>query len=144
MALRGRHFSSWCHLAKNVYNKANYIVRQEFFSSGRCIGHYELYSLMKDDGEYRELPSLVANEVLRTLSAAWRSFLAADGSYLQHPSRFFSRPRPPRYKDRDGEIAVCFPKHHLSLRLGRLLLPKKVGRHQIRHALPEATTSTLT
>jgi len=50
---------------------------------------------------------------------------------------FLGRPRPPRYKDRDGEITIRFPRNHISHRRGRILLPKKVGRYQIRHKLPE-------
>ena len=34
VALTGDHFTYWCHKAKNVYNKANYLVRQEFFGPG--------------------------------------------------------------------------------------------------------------
>jgi len=139
VALRDSHFSRWCHLAKNVYNRANYIVRQEFFASGRCIGHGELYHLVKNDDDYRALPSLVANEVLKTLHEAWRAFLASDRSYMRDPSRFLSRPRPPRYKDYDGEITIRFPRPHLSQRKGAVVLPSKVGRYRVRHALPLGT-----
>jgi len=37
--------------------------------------------------------------------------------------------------EKDGETTITFPKNHLSLRDGYLLLPKKVGRFKVRHAL---------
>ena len=46
VVLKGGHFSYWCHTAKNVYNKANYIVRQEFFASGTYLSHYDVYHLI--------------------------------------------------------------------------------------------------
>ncbi len=137
VVLKDDHFSYWCHKAKNVYNNANYIVRQEYFSNGRYIAHNELYHIIKHDQEYRGLPSLVANEVLRTLHEAWRGFFSSMRSYGSDPFRFLGRPRPPRYKDRDGEIMIRFPRNHISHRGGKVLLPKKVGRYPIRHKLPE-------
>jgi putative transposase len=136
VALTGDHFTYWCHKAKNVYNKANYLVRQEFFVSGAYLSNYDVYHLLKHDEEYRELPSLVANEVLRCLHQAWRAFFASSRSYCADPSRFLGRPRPPRYKDKDGEMTLHFPRNHLSHRERDILLPKKVGRYRIRHALP--------
>ncbi len=56
VALRGGHFPHWCHTAKNVYNKANYLVRQGFFGSGAYLSHYDVYHLIKHEEEYRSFP----------------------------------------------------------------------------------------
>lgn len=137
VALKGDHFSYWCHTAKNVYNKANYLVRQEFFGSGTYLSHYDVYHLITHDDEYRELPAQTANEVLRLLHQAWRSFFASIRSYGADPSRFLNRPRPPHYLDKGGETVLHFPHNHLSHRERSILIPKKVGRYRIRHRLPD-------
>ncbi|HHN81942.1 MAG TPA: hypothetical protein ENN11_04915 [Methanomicrobia archaeon] len=58
-----------------------------------------------------------------------QEFFASDRSYGRDPSRLFSRPRPPRYKDYDGEIAIRFPRPRMSQRKGAVVLPRTVGRH---------------
>ena len=41
-----------CFLAKNVYNHGNYLIRQEFFNSGKYLGYSKVEKLMHDDMEF--------------------------------------------------------------------------------------------
>jgi len=38
---------------KNLYNKANYIIRQEFINNNKFIGVYDMFTLFKDDQPYK-------------------------------------------------------------------------------------------
>lgn len=39
--------SRLCHLSKNLYNEANYIIRQEFFDNSKWIRYNELAFQLK-------------------------------------------------------------------------------------------------
>lgn len=43
---------NFCNLSKNVYNHANYIVRQKFIDNGNWIRYAELNKLLKNDKDY--------------------------------------------------------------------------------------------
>ena len=58
------NISSLCHLSKNLYNEANYLIRQEFFKTGRGIRYYELDKELKDSENYKSLPAQTAQQIL--------------------------------------------------------------------------------
>lgn len=46
-----------CHLSKNLYNLANFYVRQEFFYLGNWLRYYDLWHVLKEKDAYKDLPS---------------------------------------------------------------------------------------
>ncbi|MDO8124858.1 MAG: hypothetical protein Q6364_10830 [Candidatus Hermodarchaeota archaeon] len=59
--------SKLCHLAKNLYNLANYHIRQKFINEGHWIRYRNLYWLLKNTGAYRNLPAQTAQQILLLL-----------------------------------------------------------------------------
>lgn len=113
--------------SKNLYNTANYNVRQALFYGGhKAIPSYEtLYHLMKATQEYKALPAKVAQQVLRLLFNNWKSFKAALVEYEQEPSKFTGVPKPPKYLEKDGRYCLIFTEQATSkkqLRLGLIKL----------------------
>jgi putative transposase len=86
--------------AKNVYNAANYRLRQEYIFKGRYIPYSHLTKVFKqrDLLPDQELPAKVVQQVLRQLDAAWQSFFAALSEWREHPEKFNGCPRLPGYK----------------------------------------------
>lgn len=60
--------------SKNLYNKANYLVRQAFIFKNCYQGYGATYHLLKDSPEYRALPAKVSNQVLIQVDHDWQSF----------------------------------------------------------------------
>ncbi len=121
-------FSSLAHLSKNLYNEANYIIRQEFFKNGKWIRYNELNKLLLEESEnYRALPAQTAQHVLMLLDKSWKSFFKAIKIWKVHPEKFLRRPRIPSYKEKNGEHILVFTKQQAKLKNGWLILPKKVG-----------------
>jgi len=121
-------FSSLAHLSKNLYNEANYIIRQEFFKKGKWIRYNELNKLLLEESEnYRALPAQTAQHVLMLLDKSWKSFFKAIKIWKVHPEKFLRRPRIPGYKEKNGEHILVFTKQQAKLKNGWLILPKKVG-----------------
>lgn len=86
--------------SKNLYNAANYLVRQSFIQEGVYLTYHEMHRQMKDQEAYQALPAKVAQWVLRLLDKNWVSFFAAMEAWRKDPSRFLGRPKLPGYKDK--------------------------------------------
>jgi len=86
--------------SKNLYNAANYLIRQEFIFNNCYIPYEQLAQDMKDKADYKALPAKVAQQVLRTLDKNWKSFFAAIEEWKVNKDKFNGRPRLPSYKDK--------------------------------------------
>jgi putative transposase len=86
--------------SKNLYNAANYVVRQSFIHQGVHLNYHEMDRRMQDHEAYRALPAKVAQWVLRLLDKNWQSFFAALATWQEDPSKFLGRPKLPGYKDK--------------------------------------------
>ncbi len=87
-----------CFLYKNLYNYANYLVRQSFIFEQVYLGFNQVYHLVKDQPDYQALPRKVSQQVLRVLDKNWQSFFEANKAYKETPDKFNGRPKLPKYK----------------------------------------------
>src|SRR5215469_4148883 len=112
--------------AKNLYNAANYLVRQAFIFEYRYLGYAAVFHLIKHHDAYRALPRKVSNDILRQLDKNWRAFFVACEAYREDPSKFVGRPKLPKYKDKTkGRFLLTYDLQAISLRAlshGRLRL----------------------
>ena len=87
--------------SKNMYNYANWYVRQCFVREGYWLRYYEMQELFKKDKPYTDLMSQSSQCVLQVLERNWKSFFQATKSYNKNSSKFLGRPRPPNYLPKD-------------------------------------------
>jgi len=81
--------------SKNLWNLANYHVRQSFIFQQRYLTNTAIFHVVKATDAYQALPSKVANQVLLQLHHAWTAFFAAMEAYREDPATFTGRPRLP-------------------------------------------------
>ncbi|HEX9414703.1 MAG TPA: transposase [Ktedonobacterales bacterium] len=116
--------------SKNLYNAANYVVRQSFIHTGVYLNYHEMHRRMKDHEAYQALPAKVAQWVLRLLDKNWQRFFAALAAWQEDPSPFLGRPKLPGYKDKQqGRKLLVYTIQALSipaLRQG-LICPSMLG-----------------
>src|SRR5712691_11199050 len=74
--------------SKNLYNAANFLVRQAFIHEGVYLNYAAIFHCLKDHEAYCALPRKVRNDVLRQLDKNWRSFFAARDAWREDPSQF--------------------------------------------------------
>lgn len=96
-----------CFYSKNLYNYANYIIRQEFIINGRWIHYKELDHTIHASEQYVQLKSQPAQQTLRMLDLVWKSFFAAIKDWKQRPEKYLGRPKLPGYKERNGRFPWC-------------------------------------
>jgi putative transposase len=116
--------------SKNLYNAANYLVRQSFILEGVNLNYHEMHRRMKDHDAYKALPAKVAQWVLRLLAKNWQSFFAALSAWQETPSQFLGHPKLPGYKNKQhGRNLLVYTIQALSvpaLRQG-LICPSMLG-----------------
>src|SRR5688572_5258916 len=101
--------------AKNLYNAANYLVRQAFIRENVYLNYYAIHAQMKGHEAYQALPRKVSQQVLRMLDKNWQAFFAATRAYQETPSKFKKRPGLPRYLDKtDGRYVLVYTIQALS------------------------------
>jgi len=83
--------------SKNLWNQANYHVRQTFIIQKTYLPNSATFHLLKETDAYQALPSKVANQVLLQLHHAWTAFFAAMEVYRECPAKFTGRPKLPKY-----------------------------------------------
>lgn len=124
----GKTITELCHLSKNLYNEANYIIRQELFKTGKWTRYNDLNKQLKESSDnYKALPTQTAQQILILLDKSWKSFFKAIRVWKAHPEKFKARPKIPGYKKKEGEHILVFTNQQAKLRDGWLILPKVVG-----------------
>jgi putative transposase len=93
---------------KNLYNKANYIIRQEFISNGNYLSKFEMFTLCKYLDEYKALPVRIGRGVLRTLDANWKSFFSCIKKWKTNRELFKGKPNLPKYLPKNGRFTALF------------------------------------
>lgn len=117
-----------CHLAKNLYNAANYEMRQSFVAGNRK-GNYTISTefAKNNQPDYRALPAHCSQSVINLLEKNWKSFFQAIKEFKKNPKKFKGRPKLPRYKDKNGYSILVISSHILGKYLtkqGYLKFPK--------------------
>ena len=93
-----KQLDNLCFLSKNIFNYANYPIRQKFIRSGEYLDYYKIQKICQGTTDYLALPAKVSQQVLLRLHESWQSFFAATKEYNIHPDKFKTRPKIPRYK----------------------------------------------
>ena len=103
--------------AKNLYNAANYRVRQAYFASGQHLNynamekHFKQRDLLPD----QQLPLKVVQQVLRQVDHDWQSSFASRAKWQAQPELFQGEPRLPKYKDKQkGRSLLVYSKQAIS------------------------------
>ena len=86
--------------SKNLYNAANYVIRQSFTYGWGYINYNEMNRLMKSHQAYKAMPAKVSQQILMVLDKNWKSFFEAVTAYKIDSSKFTGRPKLPKYKDK--------------------------------------------
>jgi transposase len=92
-----RAIDAMAFASKNLWNLANYHVRQSFIFEKHYLNNTVLFHRLKATEAYTALPSKVANQVLLQVHLAWKAFFEAMDIYRECPDKFTGRPKLPKY-----------------------------------------------
>ena len=101
--------------SKNLYNAANYEIRQLYIHTGKYLNYNEMDRRMQAHEAYRALPAKVSQQVLKQLAYDWESFFRAREAYHADPSKYLGRPKLPKYKHKtEGRNLLVYTNQAIS------------------------------
>ena len=121
-----------CHIAKNIYNHGNYLIRQEFTENGKWLRYIEVEKLVKNNTEYTDYWEWnLANsgqQVLRRLDKNWKSFFTSIKDWKKNPSKYKGMPKLPKYLKKDGLTEFALTTQQVRLKDDNLIhFPKSMN-----------------
>ncbi|MBZ0285439.1 MAG: transposase [Anaerolineae bacterium] len=88
--------------SKNIYNAANYLVRQAYIAGQGYLNYNAIEKRFKqrDLLPDQQLPLKVVQQVLKQVDHDWQAYFAALAEWKAHAEKFQGKPRLPKYKDK--------------------------------------------
>ena len=133
------HYSMFCeytHLAKNLYNHANFLVRSEFLETGKWLRYQDLDRILRHDVDYPDYANMMAaqsaQQILRLLDNNWKSFFKAIKDWSKNKYKYSGRPKLPKYKPKGGKMLFILTNQQVRLRDDLLYFPKSFQRFTIK------------
>ena len=108
----------YCFYSKNVYNQANYLIRQSFIKEDSTLTGYEVQKLMQNMECYIECGSQAAQKTIQLVYKNWQSFFKANKDYQKHPEKYLGKPKIPKYLKKDGRQVFTLKNTQCSLNDG--------------------------
>lgn len=128
--------NDFCAKSKNLYNHANYVIRNEFCNSEKYIKYNNLDKILKQDLEYddyRQMPTAQSSQqVLRLLDKNWKSFFKSIKDWSKHKDKYPGRPKLPGYKPKDGKFLIILTNQNAKLKEGIIKFPKSFDGFEIK------------
>ena len=112
--------------SKDLYNYANYIIRQEFINNNRWIRYSELFDLCKNSEPYKSLGSNTGQATLRMLDKAWKSFFVSIKDWSKLPSKYFGKPKLPKYLNKNGRYVLALDNNKVGIKGDKIYFKWKV------------------
>ena len=109
-----------CHVAKNLTNQAIYNIRQHYFVEGKYLNYEKNYALLKLSDNYRTLNSNMAQQILKEVDGAFKSFFSLLKKEKQG-KHALKDCRLPRYLPKDGYTTLVIG--FVRLKGNKLILP---------------------
>jgi putative transposase len=94
----------YCLKSKNLYNYANYTVRQSFINSNEYKNYLVMQKLMKTEQPFTDIGSNSGQMTLKILEQNWKSYFAAIKDWSKNPHKYLGKPRLPNYLEKDGRF----------------------------------------
>lgn len=118
----------FCYKSKNLYNYANYTIRQEFINNGKWIRYNELDKILKQEGnnfDYKNMPlASTSQQCLKLLDKNWKSFFQSIKDYNKNPNKYLGRPKLPKYKSKNGRNVLILTNQNCKISKGIIKFPK--------------------
>ncbi|WP_293152270.1 hypothetical protein [Okeania sp. SIO2C9] len=96
-----------CTTANKLINCGIYLARQWYFKSCKILGKYNLEKKLKPNSNYQFLYSQAAQQTLRGVGSAFKSYQALSKKYLK--GELTDKPQLPKYRKKGGIGVITYP-----------------------------------
>ena len=121
-------FCEFTHQSKNLYNHANYLVRQNFIETGKWLRYQDLDKILKKDTNYTDYTNMPtaqsAQQTLRLLDSNWNRFFKSIKDWAKNKEKYSGKPNLPKYKPRNGKMVLFITNQQIRRDGDILIFPK--------------------
>jgi IS605 OrfB family transposase len=94
-----------CELAKELYNKCNYLIRKAWFGRQPLPDIGSLIAATKDLDCFKQFGNTkTAKQTIRRVLIDWTNFKKARNAFKKTPHKFLKKPKPPYYKKKLSQV----------------------------------------
>lgn len=107
-----KHLDKLSSNSKNLYNQANYIVRNNFIVNNNYLNYYDMCKQMRNvknlEGQinYKTLPAQTSQQILKQLDSNWLSYFRSIKDYKINPNKYRGIPHMPGYIKNKKNILI--------------------------------------
>jgi putative transposase len=116
----------YCFRSKNLYNYANYMLRQEFINNGKYIKYYDMAKILKTHELYKKLMSQASQCTLQVLDRSWKSYFNGMKDWKKNPHKYLGMPKLPKYKKKDGRFPWFLKNNQTYIKDGYLYFRMRI------------------
>lgn len=126
----------FCFKSKNLYNHANYLIRQEFCKTGKWLRYRELDKILRNDLIYPDYKNMLcscsAQQNLIMLDSIWSSFFKSVKDWSEHKDKYSGKPKIPNYKKKNERNVYILTYNGAKLKGNIIKFPKVFNGFQIK------------
>ena len=116
-------------LSNNLYNQANYMVKEHYKSTGKYLSYPDVELKCKTQEEqfnnYRKIhKAQCAQQILKMLDQNWKSFFKSIKDFKRNSTKYKGCPKSPRYKEKCAYNSLIFTNQSCQIRKGKIFLWK--------------------
>jgi len=112
-----------CFQSKNLYNLANYYIRQNFIFNNKWLRYEDLDKLLQQTIDYKMLKAECSQQILKKLDKNYKSYFKSLEEYKLNPNKFKGRPKLPKYKHKTEGRNIIIMSQNLTVNNNKLMLP---------------------
>lgn len=114
-------------LSNNLYNQANYMIKEYYKSTGKYLSYseVELRCKIQEDrlNNYRKIhKAQCSQQILKILDQNWRSFFKSIKDYKKNSSKYKGCPKPPKYKKKGAYNSLVFTNQSCQIKENKIHL----------------------
>lgn len=116
-----------CFKSKNLYNRANFIIREQFEKDNTIIFSNELNKNLKTEDCFKALPAKTSQQIIINLGYNWKSFFRSVKRWGRNKKNYTGRPKFPNYKNKNGRNLVTVDYMQGKFKDGKYYFPVRKG-----------------
>ncbi|MHA1797017.1 MAG: RNA-guided endonuclease InsQ/TnpB family protein [Candidatus Helarchaeota archaeon] len=120
-------------VSKDLFNRANYLTKQEYNKTGKWLRYYDLYNFLKHAGEIKKgshfalLKAQTIQQVLLHVDRSWSAYFNGLEEWNKAPewkkkAKLIPKPKLPYFKKKDGHFLLIFTYQNIQIENDKILL----------------------
>jgi putative transposase len=119
-----------CFKSKNLYNRALFIVKEQFLKDNTIIFSNELNKMLKTEDCFKKLPAKTSQQIIINMGYNWKSFFRSIKRWAKNKSGYDGKPQFPKYKKKNSRNIITIDYMQGHFENNRYYFPVRKGKER--------------